>query len=48
MMEINFRQERGQAIAKLDGQIKRVDAQFYRVNSQSGNDVYEILSTELG
>lgn len=42
------RQERGQAIANLDGQIRRLDAHSYKINSQSGNGVYDVLSTELG
>ncbi|MCL4437085.1 MAG: DDE-type integrase/transposase/recombinase [Thaumarchaeota archaeon] len=47
-MEFNFRQERGQEIAKLDGEVKRVDQHFYRVNSQSGNGLYDIIEGELG
>jgi putative transposase len=42
------RQERGQAIAKLDGQIKRIDENTYEVLSQSGNGKYEVLNTSLG
>jgi putative transposase len=42
------RQERGQAIAKLDGQIKRIDENTYMVKSQSGNGVYEVLNTSIG
>jgi transposase-like protein len=42
------RQERGQQIAQLDGQIKRVDANTYMVKSQSGNGVYEVLNTSIG
>jgi transposase-like protein len=42
------RQERGQAIAKLDNQIKRVDENTYMVKSQSGNGVYEVLNSSIG
>jgi putative transposase len=42
------RQERGEAIAKLDGQIKRIDENTYKVKSQSGNGVYEVLNTSIG
>jgi putative transposase len=34
------REERGQAIAQLDGQIKRLDEDIYIVKSQSGNGEY--------
>jgi len=34
------RQERGEAIAKLEGQIQRVDERVYTVKSQSGNGEY--------
>jgi transposase-like protein len=42
------REERGQAIAQKDGQIKRVDDQTYDVKSQSGNGVYKVTLTEIG
>jgi putative transposase len=42
------RQERGQQIAKLQGQIKRVDENTYMVKSQSGNGVYEVLKASIG
>jgi putative transposase len=42
------RQERGEAIAKLDNQIKRIDANTYMVKSQSGNGVYEVLKASIG
>jgi transposase-like protein len=42
------RQERGKEIAKLEGQIKRIDANTYEVLSQSGNGVYEVLNTSIG
>jgi putative transposase len=40
------RQERGQQIAKLDGQIKRVDECFYSVKSQSGNGEYAVTKVD--
>jgi putative transposase len=42
------REERGQAIAEKDGQIKRVSEYLYRVKSQSGNGVYTVKNTEIG
>jgi putative transposase len=42
------REERGQAIAKLEGQIKRLDENTYNVLSQSGHGKYEVLKTSLG
>jgi len=42
------RQERGQAIAELDNQIKRIDAKTYEVKSQNGNGVYEVLNSSIG
>ncbi len=34
---------RGQMIAKVDGQIKRLDDTTYQVNSQSGNGLYTVV-----
>ncbi|MDQ1280082.1 MAG: putative transposase [Thermoproteota archaeon] len=45
---IDGREQKGQEIAKLDGQIQRIDDSFYTVKSQSGHGVYEVLSTEHG
>jgi transposase-like protein len=42
------RQERGQEIAQLEGQIKRIDANTYEVLSQSGHGKYEVLNTSIG
>ena len=36
------RQERGQAIAHSNGQIKRIDDLLYTVKSQSGNGEYTV------
>jgi transposase-like protein len=38
--EITTREQRGKAIAKLEGQIKRIDENIYTVKSQSGNGEY--------
>jgi putative transposase len=40
------REERGQAIAQLNGQIKRIDEAFYTVQSQSGNGEYAITKVD--
>ncbi|HEY4699818.1 MAG TPA: IS6 family transposase [Nitrososphaerales archaeon] len=42
-----MREQKGRKISD-SGQITRIDAHAYHVNSQSGNGVYEVLSTELG
>jgi len=42
------RQQRGEAIAQLEGQIKRIDANTYEVLSQSGNGIYEVLKSSIG
>ncbi|MBN1245232.1 IS6 family transposase [Candidatus Bathyarchaeota archaeon] len=42
------REQRGQHIAQIDGQIKRIDANTYEVLSQSGHGKYEVLNGSLG
>jgi transposase-like protein len=42
MMVTTTREERGEAIAKLDGQVKRIDENTYTVKSQSHNGEYII------
>ena len=42
------RQERGMAIASLDGQIERVNDLLYKVKAQSGNYYYQVVSTDIG
>ena len=43
------RQERGEAIAKKVGQIRRLDETHYIVKSQSRNDqLYEVTQTDIG
>jgi len=42
------REERGKQIAQQENQIRRVDADSYKVKSQSGNGEYEVLKTEFG
>jgi transposase-like protein len=42
------REERGQAIAQLHDQIKRIDDKTYEVLSQLGHGKYEVLNTTLG
>ncbi len=48
MQAQNLREERGRQIAQSEGQIKRIDEHSYEVRSQSGNGVYQIISTEYG
>jgi putative transposase len=42
MAQITTRQERGQAIAHANGQVKRIDELLYIVKSQSGNGEYTV------
>jgi transposase-like protein len=42
------RQENGQAIASKPNQITRIDDHTYKVKSQSTDNEYEVLNTELG
>jgi transposase-like protein/predicted nucleic acid-binding Zn finger protein len=42
------REERGQAIAEKDGQIRRVNENHYHVKSQSGRGHYEVTLTKIG
>jgi len=39
---------RGQTIAQTESNVRRIDANEYRVKSQSGNGEYQIFSTEVG
>lgn len=43
----NARMEKGRAIAQLHA-VTRIDQNSYRVKSQSGNDEYQVMSSELG
>lgn len=42
------REQKGREIASITGGVSRVDEHTYEVKSQTGNDVYEVLNTELG
>jgi putative transposase len=44
----DVREERGKAIARVDGHVKRIDENYYKVRSQSGNGEYDVRSGELG
>jgi transposase-like protein len=43
---LTTRQERGEAIARTENQIRRIDAQTYVVKSQSGNGEYCVCKSE--
>lgn len=45
---IDAREQRGRAIAQLEGQITRIDENTYKIKSQSGNGEYAVIQTELG
>ena len=42
------REERGKAIVKKAGQIKKIDDHSFTVKSQNGHGVYEVKATETG
>ncbi len=47
-MQENAREMKGQEIAKLETNVKRVDKFEYRVRSQSGNGEYQVIQSEFG
>jgi predicted nucleic acid-binding Zn finger protein len=44
----DYRASRGEAIAKTESNVRRIDQHEYRVRSQSGKGEYTVLQTELG
>jgi transposase-like protein len=46
--QLNAREERGRTIASLRGQVTVLEDCVYRVKSQAGNGVYEVLKTSIG
>jgi putative transposase len=48
VQELEVRKMRGQAIAEVESNVRRIDAHEYRVKSQSGHGEYQIVSTEVG
>lgn len=44
----DYRKARGEAIAKVETNVRRIDQSEYRVRSQSGQGEYAVLSTEAG
>jgi len=48
MSVIDARQERGRAIAKAEGAVKRIDAYNYQVESQTGHGTYSLIAFKLG
>ncbi len=44
----DYRMARGQAIAKVGSNVRRIDQHTYQVKSQSGERWYTVVSTELG
>ncbi len=48
MQTVGTREDRGEAIAKKNGQILRVNDHSYKVRSQSSNNIYDVTSTEIG
>lgn len=48
MQAINFRESRGEAIAKSFGSVQRIDEHAYKVRSQTKDTAYDVQSGELG
>jgi len=48
VQELEARKVRGQAIADVESNVRRIDEHEYRVKSQSGNGEYQVVSTEVG
>ena len=46
--ELEVRKARGQTIAQVESNVRRLDENEYRVRSQSGSGEYVVLSTEKG
>ena len=46
--QLAARQDRGKAISSLSGQIKILEDSSYKVKSQAGKGVYEVLKTSIG
>ncbi len=44
----DFREQRGEAIARQFGWVRRIDEHEYRVHSQSQDHEYQVMSTEIG
>jgi len=42
------RERRGKQIVNMKGQVKRISEEAYKVKSQNGNGIYEVLKTESG
>jgi transposase-like protein len=47
-MTVSGREQRGYTISNIKGNVKRLSDEAYKVKSQSGNGVYEVLRTESG
>jgi transposase-like protein len=48
MPKLDYREMKGEAIARQFGWVQRVDEHFYRVHSQVRDFEYSVLSTEVG
>ena len=48
VQELEARKMRGQQIAQVESNVRRIDATEYRVKSQSGDHWYSVYSTEAG
>jgi putative transposase len=48
MQSVNLREERGRAMAVVEGKVERIDGHAYKVRSASGDWTYDVQSTENG
>jgi len=48
VQELEARKVRGQAIAQVESNVRRIDETEYKVKSQSGHGEYQVISTEAG
>ena len=46
--QLTAREERGRTIASLCGQVKIIEDSVFKVKSQAGKGVYEVLKTSIG
>jgi putative transposase len=46
--QLKAREERGKAIAHLSGQVRIIEDTVYKVKSQAGKGIYEVLRTSIG
>ncbi|AIC16403.1 DDE-type integrase/transposase/recombinase [Nitrososphaera viennensis] len=48
MQEVNYREQRGKAIAETENAVRKLDENTFAVKSQSGKGEYTVINSELG